>query len=81
MTEELNRHDVEFLSILAGDVKASHWGAWMTVCGEDLKSMGYVKGLYKITDKGLAYLEMLQYWDHPNWGDNDPGDSGRCPSN
>jgi hypothetical protein len=39
----------------------------MTVCGEDLKSMGYVTGLYAITDKGLAYLDMLQFWDAPEF--------------
>jgi hypothetical protein len=64
---KLNRHDVEFLSILCGDVDGGAWGAWMTVCGEDLKSMGYVTGLYAITDKGLAYLDMLQFWDAPEF--------------
>jgi hypothetical protein len=65
---QLNRHDVEFLSILCGDVDGGSWGAWMTACAEYLKNTGHVVGHYQISEKGLAYLDMLQFWNAPAEG-------------
>lgn len=57
MTNELIPMEVEVLRILNGeDMPGWKWGAAMSVCCETLKSCGYAKGLYDITEKGKEYL-------------------------
>lgn len=53
-----NDLEIEVLRILAGeDVPGWTWGAAMSVCCENLKSMGYATGMYDISDKGRKFLE------------------------
>ena len=60
--DALNKYDVEVLRILNGeDIPGWRWSAAMTVCCEFLKSCGYAKGSYEITDRGKAALENLGY--------------------
>jgi len=59
----MNRFDVEFLSILAGDVEGKGWGAWMTASGEYLVNKGYAKCCYEITERGCDYLRTLEDWN------------------
>ena len=60
MTEKLNNCDIDFLRICNGEeVPGACWGAWMTECGEHLKSIGLVSGHYEITDKGKEFLRNL----------------------
>ena len=50
--------EVEVLKILNGeDIPGWTWGAAMSVCCENLKSMGLAKGSYEISDKGKEYLK------------------------
>jgi len=58
----VNRFDVEFLSILAGDKISPEpsWGAWMTAAGEWCKGHGYAHGTYHITEKGTDLLRQLE---------------------
>ena len=50
--------EVEVLRILNGeDVPGWSWGAAMAVCCEHLKSEGYAKGSYEITETGKKYLK------------------------
>lgn len=52
--------EIEVLRILNGeDVPGWTWGAAMSVCCENLKSMGLAKGNYEITEKGKKYLLTL----------------------
>lgn len=52
-----NDLEIEVLRILNGeDVPGWTWGGAMGVCCENLRSMGYAKGHYEISDKGKAFL-------------------------
>lgn len=54
--------EVEVLRILNGeDVPGWTWGAAMSVCCENLKSMGLAKGMYEISEKGRKYLEGIHH--------------------
>lgn len=55
--EPLLDMEVEVLRILNGeDVPGWTWGAAMAVCCENLKALGYAKGMYEISDKGKEFL-------------------------
>lgn len=52
--------EIEVLRILNGeDVPGWRWGGAMSVCCENLKSLGLAEGLYEISDKGKAFLKEL----------------------
>lgn len=57
-----NDLELEVLRILNGeDVPGWTWGAAMSVCCENLKSMGFAKGMYEISDKGKEFLNEVLY--------------------